>query len=127
MDIPTGLVFLLGILALLGWLVVEWRSGGRFRFARIGLALLGIVATNVGSAHSQSGPLWIHRGLLTAIDRELQEGDASRVRQAVRAYNGSFYPKHDFLHAALSASEVLQEAESARFKERAGPSPPADQ
>lgn len=120
MSIPTGIIFLFGLLALLGWLVAEWRSQGRHKSIRIGLGVLGIVATNLGSAHSQDGPLWMHRWLLTAIDRELEESSAPHVRQAINAYDREFGKKHAFMEAALIASEELQEARSARLNERPG-------
>jgi hypothetical protein len=110
MDIPTGIIGLAGLLALPCWLAVEWR--GSHRLVRIGLGALCILAISTAVAGSHRGPLYVHKQLLTAIDRALEKEKLSRVRHALSTYDKEFQSTRDFMTAALAASEELAEAGS---------------
>jgi hypothetical protein len=123
MDIPTGLIGLVGILGTLCWIVVEWRQ--RRPLLRIALGLCCILLISFAASRSQSAPLFLHRQLLTAIDRELAEGTSEEVRRAIEVYNREYGPTHDFASAAASAREFLYTARATRdgHERKAQPKP----
>jgi hypothetical protein len=110
MDIPTGLLGLAGVLAIPVWLALEWR--GSRRLARIGLGLFCILAIALAASHSKSAPLYLHKQLLRQIDRAIEAGKAPRVRHAFARYGAAFDKTHDFVDAALAASDALYESRS---------------
>jgi hypothetical protein len=116
MDIPTGLVGLFGLLAFAFWLVGECRE--IHRLARIGLGVVCILAIGFAARGSLGGPLWLHKQLLTAIDRELEEGEPSQVRHALSTYDRTFESTHDFAMASISAANELYESSAVRWKAR---------
>jgi hypothetical protein len=105
--IPTAIIGLFGVLMFFCWLFAECRDS--HRLARIGLSFLCIVALVVAASNSQSGPLYFHRQLLTAIDRELADGEPSRVRHAVSIYDRTFESTHDFGISTRAAANELYE------------------
>ena len=115
MDIPTGIVGLVGLLALPSWLFAEYRS--IHRLARIGLGILCIVTLTFAARGSQ-GSLYLHKQLLRAIDLELEQGEPSQVRHALGTYDRTFESTHDFARASVLAADELNEASTARWKTR---------
>jgi len=85
---------------------------------RIGLGLFCIVAISVAESHSQSAQLYVHKLLLIAIDRELEEGEPSRVRHALSLYDRTFQSTHDFMMAPEAAMNDLEEGQHARRLEK---------
>jgi hypothetical protein len=107
MDIPTGIVGLVGLVVFLSWLFAEYRD--THRLARIGLGVLCILALSFAARGSLSGPLYLHKQLLRAIDRELEKGEPSRVRHALGTYFRTFESTHDFAIAPVLAADELYE------------------
>jgi hypothetical protein len=107
MDIPTGIIGLMGILAFVSWLFAEFRDS--HRRARIGLGVLCVLALSFAARGSLSGPLYLHKQLLRAIDRELEVGEPSRVRHSLSTYFRILESTHDFAIAPALAAEELNE------------------
>jgi hypothetical protein len=113
MDIPAGIIAIVGLLTIPCWLLAESRKKTR-PLVRIGLGLCCISLIGFAASQSQSAPLYLHRQLLTAIQRELEEGSPVHVRRALDAYNRAYEARHDFVSPAIAASAVLDSARATR-------------
>ena len=73
MDIPTGIVGLVGLLAFPSWLFAEYRTihrlADRSRYP--------VIVTLTFAARGSQGSLYLHKQLLRAIDLELGQGEPS--------------------------------------------------
>jgi len=107
MDIPSGLIGLVGILTIPLWLVAECR--GSRRTIRIVLAIWCAALIAVALSHTNSAALYLNKEFLRKIDHQLADGDPSKVRRAIARYDRAYQSTHDFADAAIAGSASLEE------------------